>query len=963
MLGLLAGYAVMAVLAPALVRWWGPRALYAVAIVPAITFAWALSYLGEIRDGGAIVEAYPWVPHLNQELAFRMSTFPWLMVLIVSGIGTLVLIYSARYFSPTSKGLNRFTWSFIAFAGAMFGLVISDDLLLLYVFWELTTVFSYLLIGLDPGKRASRRAAMQALLVTTLGGLAMLVGFIMLGQHAGSYRLSEVVQNTPDGAYLSVALVLVLLGALSKSAIFPFSFWLPAAMAAPTPVSAYLHAAAMVKAGVFLIGMLAPTFADNALWQPIVLVGGTITMFFGAWAALRQRDIKLLAAYGTVSQLGLITVVLGSGIPDAAVAGVALLVSHAMFKAALFLTVGVIDRMTGTRDINELSGVGRQSPLLLTTGVLAVASMVGFPPLFGFIAKEAAYGAFLYSGTTADYIVLAGLVVGSALTMAYGLRFLWGAFATKDDTPDTEVNTAGTIFMMAPVLLAFLGLAAAVFVPFVDSLIFPYGETFAQPATAHLEIWHGFNLALGLSALALVAGAGIFYLNRNWEKMQLIRFPADGSDSYSKVMKWIDRAAVDTTGTTQRGSLPFYLGTILLAMVVTSGIALALASSWPSQVQLFASPVQLGVGVAMIIASIFAARAQRRLTAVILVGIVGFGVAALFILHGAPDLGLTQFLVETATIIMFVLVLRRMPANFSERPIKIVRWMRISIGVAVGLVASLMALIAVNGRDAVPVSVDFPQLAYDVGGGSNVVNVTLVDIRVWDTFGELAVLVVAATGVASLIFGHARALRRRGAARPSASGMSASPWLAGQSSEAGRQAIIMQVVTRLLFHIIILFSIYLLFTGHDTPGGGFAGGLVAGLALVVRYLAGGRQELNAAAPVDAGRVLGMGLLICLGTGIGSWVFGGEIFESAIVDVDIAVLGNIHLASSAIFDIGVYLIVVGLLLDILRSLGAEVDRQQEIQESEGDEAEVDDADSPVSATDSTSSHVNKPKGQT
>ncbi|QSB07113.1 Na+/H+ antiporter subunit A [Natronoglycomyces albus] len=936
MLGLLASYAAAAVVAPALVRWWGPRALYAIALVPAATFAWALSHARAVYDGGAVIEIYPWVPQLDLELAFHMGTFGWFMVLIVSGIGTLVLIYSARYFQADSPSLSRFTWSFIAFAGAMFGLVISDDLLMLYIFWELTTVFSYLLIGMDPERRAARRAAMQALLVTTLGGLAMLVGFIMLGQHAGSYRLSEVVASVPEGTYLSVALVLILLGALSKSAIFPFSFWLPAAMAAPTPVSAYLHAAAMVKAGVFLIGMLAPVYAANALWQPIVLTGGAITMFFGAWAALRQRDLKLLAAYGTVSQLGLITIVLGAGGANTAVAGVALLLSHAMFKAALFLIVGVIDRTCGTRDIWQLSGLGRQRPFLLFTAVLAVASMVGFPPLFGFIAKEAALSAFIDAGSGVNQLVVAALVGGSALTVAYGLRFLWGAFAPKPGVETIQVRQAGFIFMLAPVLLAALGLVSGMAAPAIDRAILPYAQTFAEPVSLHLALWHGYNLPLLLSLVAFAAGAGVFALSQRWERMSLLKFPRDGSDGYRTAMSWIDRAAVEMTGATQRGSLPFYLGLILLVMIVTSGAALVFTRSWPQQVELFTSPIQVAAALVIIVVSIFAAGTQRRLTAVILVGVAGYAVAGIFVLHGAPDLALTQFLVETATVVLFVLVLRRMPANFSERPVKMVRWARIGIGIAAGIVASLMAFVAVGGREAIPVSTEFPDLAYYVGGGANVVNVTLVDIRVWDTMGEVAVLVVAATGVASLIFGHSRALRRRGAARPTATYRS--PWLAGASPEAARQAIILQVVTRILFHAIILFSIYLLFAGHNTPGGGFAGGLVAGLALVVRYLAGGRHELNAAAPVDAGRVLGIGLFIALGAGATSLFFGREIFESAVIDLDIPILGNIHAASSAVVDIGVYLIVIGLILDILRSLGAEIDRQQESSESEPDDGD-------------------------
>lgn len=425
MLVLVAVHALAAVVAPGLVRRFGRRALYAVALAPAATLVWALTRTGGVRSGEPVVETWPWVPRIGLEIALRMGTLSWLMVVLVGGVGALVLAYSARYFRSDDPGLGRFAAVFVAFAGSMLGLVVSDDLLLLYVFWELTTVFSYLLIGYDPAKRASRRAAMQALLVTTLGGLAMLAGFVMLGQHAGSYRWSVVATDLPGGGYLVTALMLILLGALSKSAIVPFSFWLPGAMAAPTPVSAYLHAAAMVKAGVFLVALLGPAVADVTAWRVVLLCTGLATLLLGGWVALRQTDLKLLLAYGTVSQLGLLMVILGAGTRDAALAGAAMVLAHALFKATLFLVVGIVDHTTGTRDLRELSGLGRRAPVLAGVAVLAAASMAGLPPTAGFVAKEAALDAFRHGGP-ADLLVLVGVVAGSALTVAYTLRFLWG---------------------------------------------------------------------------------------------------------------------------------------------------------------------------------------------------------------------------------------------------------------------------------------------------------------------------------------------------------------------------------------------------------------------------------------------------------------------------------------------------------------------------------------------------------
>ncbi|GAA0798268.1 Na+/H+ antiporter subunit A [Spirilliplanes yamanashiensis] len=909
MLVLLAVHALAAVLAPSLVRALGRRALYLLALAPAAALGWALTT-------ATATETHPWVPQLGLEVALHMGALGRLMVVLVGGVGALVLAYSARYFAPDDAGLGRFAALFVAFAGAMLGLVVADDLLLLYVFWELTTVLSYLLIGHDAARRAGRRAALQALLVTTFGGLAMLVGFIVLGEHAGSYRWSVIAGDLPSGPLLTVAAVLILLGALSKSALVPFQFWLPAAMAAPTPVSAYLHAAAMVKAGVFLVALLTPAFAVSAVWQAVAVTAGLATLLYGGWRALREHDLKLLLAYGTVSQLGLLVAVLGTGTRTAALAGAAMVLAHALFKSALFLVVGVVDHVTGTRDLRELSGLGRRMPALAAVGVLAAASMAGLPPLAGFVGKEAVFAAFA-TGAPLDTAVLAGLVAGSALTVAYSARFVWGAFG---GAKPSEALPPGPALLAPAALLAAAGLAAGLAAPVVDGLLAPYAAGLPGPGY-HLALWHGLSVPLGLSAVAVTAGAAVFAATRRRSRDAAERPPA-GTAAYDRLMHGVDRLAVELTGATQRGSLPFYLGVILLVMVVLAGVALLAGAPWPVALRPWDTPLQAVVGAVVAVAAIGAARAHRRLTAMILVGVAGYAVAVLFILHGAPDLALTQALVETATIVMFVLVLRRLPATFSERPLRGSRLVRVAIGVAVGAVAAAMAYVAAAGRQARPVSLGFPDLAVSYGGGDNVVNVILVDIRAWDTMGEISVLVVAATGVASLIFRRSADLRQRAPAPPPGPGTG---WLR-TATGAAQQSIVLQVVTRLIFHVIVLFSLYLLFSGHDAPGGGFAGGLVAALALAVRYLAGGRDELNAAAPVDAGKVLGTGLFVSVGTGLAALPFGGQILQSAIVDLHLPVLGHVHLVTSTFFDIGVYLIVVGLVLDILRSLGAEMDRQ-------------------------------------
>ncbi|WP_433391597.1 Na+/H+ antiporter subunit A [Micromonospora sp. KLBMP9576] len=938
MLVLLIIHLAAALVAPLLVRWWGPRACYPLALAPAAAFGWALAHTGAVRDGGAVVETYPWIPQLGLDLALRLTTLSWLMTLLVGGVGALVLVYSARYFGPESLGMARFAAVLVAFAGAMLGLVLADDLLLLYVCWELTTIFSYLLIGHSTERRSSRWAAAQALTVTTLGGLAMLVGFIMLGEHAGSYRWSEIVDGPlPGGAYLATVVVLILAGALSKSAVLPFSSWLPVAMAAPTPVSAYLHAAAMVKAGVYLIGLLGPVLAGVGPWRPVVVVAGLATMLAGGWAALRQTDLKLLLAYGTVSQLGLLTVAVGAGTPDTALAGAAMLLAHALFKAPLFLVIGIIDHGAGTRDLRELSGLGRRAPLLVAVTVLAAASMAGLPPLVGFVAKEAVLAAF-----TDRPAVVAVLVAGTALTVAYSVRFVWGAFATRPGVPPTGVGRIPAAMFAPPALLAAVGLAAGPAAGLLDGLLRPYAELFGA-VDEHLALWHGLTPALGLSALAVAAGVVLHALRGPLAPaLRRLRVPVGGNEGYEWVTRRFDRLSIEVTGATQRGSLPQYLGIILLVLTVVPGGAMLATRPWPDRVALWDNPLQVVVVAVVAVAAVLAVGARRRLTAMLLVGVTGYGTAMLFVAYGAPDLALTQFLVETATIAVFVLVLRRLPERFSARP-RGRRWVRRTIGLAAGVVVAGLALTAAAARRAPTISDAFPDLAVNHGYGRNVVNVTLVDIRAWDTMGELSVLVVAATGVASLVFEQSRTGPRP--RRPQPPNRVQRPghrvWLRGGATLHKRQrSIVLEVVTRLLFHTVVVFSLFLLFSGHNAPGGGFAGGLVAGLALAVRYLAGGRYELAEAAPVAAGTVLGAGLLVSIGTGAVALLAGGSVLESAQLDLWLPLIGEFHLITSLFFDVGVYLVVVGLVLDILRSLGAEVDRHIEAAGESGGGLRVD-----------------------
>lgn len=986
MITVLAVHFAVAAVAPFLFRKFGRNSFYALAAVPAGSFVWLLlqhgavySGAGAAQGGTGVSEVLPWIPELKIELAFRMDALAWVMSLLVLGVGALVLVYCARYFKDKDDYLGGFGAQLLAFAGVMFGLVTADDLLLMFIFWELTTVLSYLLIGYARTRLSARRSALQALIVTTAGGLAMLVGLIILGFNAGTYRISALLEMAPAliigpaAGAVGAAVVLILVGAITKSALVPFHFWLPGAMAAPTPVSAYLHAAAMVKAGIYLVARLAPGFAETAFWLPVVLGLGLATMLVGGYRALRQTDIKLILAYGTVSQLGFLTMVVGLGKPDAALAGLALLLAHGLFKATLFLVVGIIDHQAGTRDIRKLSGVYRSSRALAIVAAIGAASMAGIPPLAGFVAKESVFEAFVhYSADPAaslwGTVILVGLVLGSILTFAYSARFMWGAFAVKPGVETTPFKPIKPAFLAAPAILSLLTIVYGLWPAPVDSWIQPYAALFVpdgeDPAAAagHLALWHGLTPALGLTAITFALGLAMFYGRNTVSRLQgLVPGWIDGDRSYQLTIGALDDAAVWITGRTQRGSLYFYLSVILTVAFVLPLTALVLANKPLPQDLYFIdpnSPLQIVVGAGIVIGALAAVRANKRFLAVLMVAVTGYGIALMFALQGAPDLALTQMLVESIILVAFVLAMRSLPAELRDRTGGKYRVVRVIIGAAFGVTMVFVAIFALGARVAAPVSLEFPQLAYEGGGGLNIVNVTLVDIRAWDTFGEISVLALAATGVASLIFvrGRGEGIRAsstvaegtvgrrspgagRGSTRDDATlamsrrfaASSRDAWLvAGRTMAPERRSIIFEVVTRLVFHSIIVFSIYLLLAGHNFPGGGFAGGLTAGLALTVRYLAGGRFELREATPISAGTLLGIGLATAAASGLVPLLLGGQVFQSAIIEFWLPVFGDVKFVTSTIFDIGVYIVVVGLALDVLRSLGAEIDEHFEEQ---------------------------------
>ncbi|MEV0231931.1 Na+/H+ antiporter subunit A [Nonomuraea sp. NPDC050786] len=909
---LLVLHAVAAVCAPWLVK---RASLALLALPPAAAFL--ATALGRLPAR----ESRTWAPQLGLELAFRVDALAVLMISLVTGVGALIMIYSTRYFSRGDEGLGRYGLFMSGFAGSMLGLVAADNLLLLYVFWELTTVCSYLLIGYDSESRPSRRAAMKALWVTTIGGLAMLAGFVLLGQAAGTYRVSDIVGHPPHVS--PAAVVLILAGALSKSAIFPFSTWLPAAMAAPTPVSAYLHAAAMVKAGVYLLARLGPALGDVAPWREVAVPLGVVTMLLGGWRALRETDLKRLLAYGTVGQLGLLTVLFGSGNGGAALAGAAMLPAHALFKAALFLVVGIVDHAAGTRDLRELSGAGRSMPWVCAVAVLAGASMAGLPPLVGFAGKEAALETLMGAP-----LVLAGVVAGSALTAAYTLRLLWGAFGDKPGVAARETHRVSAAMFGPAALLSVLGLVLAPFVSWYGHALSGYIATFRDKGhETHVVLWGGFSLPLLLSAASLAAGVALFLAREPVARAGAALHVLDSGQIFWSAVRRLDRFAIQLTGLVQRGSVPDYL---MLTLFTAIGVGVfSLASGGPPRLDVpvvaWQRPEQLLVAVLIVASAALALFARAYILLGVVVGITGYGTALLFLVHGSPDLALTQFLAETVSLVVFALVLRRLPVG----PVRgrLPFWFRSGLGLAVAVVVTGAGMLAMGARTAQPVGA-LMGAAAEQAGARNIVSALIVDIRAWDTMGESTVLVVLTLGVTSLVF-----LRRTSYHIEPGPHVSAerTRWLAA-TLPRGQRALAFEVVARLTFHTVLVLSVFLLFIGHSAVGGGFAGGIVAGMAITVRYLAGGRNELAAAVPMHAGVLMGVGLTLSTGTALAGLLFGRAALDLISTDVTLPLAGHLHVGTGLLFDLGVYVSVVGMVQDILRALGAELDRQIDAEES-------------------------------
>jgi multicomponent Na+:H+ antiporter subunit A len=752
----LCGFAI-ALAAPFLPTWRWRAGRWLAAGPPAASFAYFLSLVPEVADGGTVIFSREWIPTLGIAFALRADGLSLLMALLVSGMGAVVVLYAGEYLRG-KPGLGRFMAYLFGFMASMLGLVLANDLITLFVFWELTSITSFLLISFESEKPEARKAATQALLVTGGGGLALLAGFALIGIEAGTYDISRVTAGagalTGSGWYLAI-LLLVLAGAFTKSAQFPFHFWLPGAMAAPTPVSAYLHSATMVKAGVYLLARLHPALGGTTEWTFALTTFGAVTMVVGGYVALHQRDLKLILAYSTVGALGLLVLLLGIGTGLAVKGAVVFLLAHALYKGTLFLAAGSIDHGTGTRDINALGGLSRAMPVTAAALAIGAVSLAGFGPVLAFIGKEALIEAALHFDRTGELAVLAAVVAGGALfAAAAGMvaRVLIGTL----QTPHTPHESPPEM-LVGPVLLSILsvGLAVAPGIIGTDIVSPAAGAIAGEPVKVKLALWHGFNMALLLSVVSVGVAAAVVW---SWPRIGPLSergVNAAGPFRPGELYEWsllnLNRVARQQTHLLQNGYLRLYLAVTL----ATAAALVAAAIAARGGVDLGNSYGDIafyeGVIAAVIISGAgLAIRARDRLTAVAALGAVGFGVALVYAFFGAPDLALTQFLVETLTVLLFVLVFYRLPRLADVSAVS-TRVRDAVLSIAAGALMSVLVLASITHRSDHSLTQYFAETSKPLAHGRNVVNVILVDFRALDTLGEIIVIAVAALGVVAML--------------------------------------------------------------------------------------------------------------------------------------------------------------------------------------------------------------------
>ena len=889
------------------------------------SFLLLLSQAPAIFDGAVMTQTWSWLPQLGIDFSFRLDSLGLLFALLISGIGTLIYIYAYYYLNPKNS-LSKLYLLLMLFMAAMLGISLSNNLIILLVFWELTSISSFLLVGYWSNYEAAQRGSRMALTITGMGGLAMLGGFVLLGQITGTYQLDQILMMTEQiqSHHLFVpTLLLILLGAFTKSAQFPFHFWLPNAMAAPTPVSAYLHSATMVKAGLFLVARLLPIFAGAALFHNIVTFVGLFTLCMAAFFAIFKEDLKGLLAYSTISHLGLIMCLLGIGSPLAVAAAIFHIINHATFKAALFMIAGIIDHESGTRDLRKLSGLWQLLPFTATLTMITAASMAGVPLTNGFLSKEMFFTELVAS--------LSGpLMVGSAIVatlagifaVAYSIRLVHGVFfdgPLGKQVPNKDAHEPAFGMRAPATLLAILcilvGLLPALLVEkIVNSTTQATTQNFDFEGT-HLALWHGFNLPLLMSVIALLGGI-IFYfsLAKGGALREIDLDPKlgrlQGRVLFDLFLKNLLLNSRRFRRATENGKLQSYLLWIVIFTVGLVGFPLLSNAVGTGTRELTHAPALAIILWLLLFSACWMLLwfHHERIKAVLISGAVGLVVTMVFIGFSAPDLALTQITVDVVTTVLLLMSLSLLPqlTPYESSPTR--RWRDAIIALGGGLGIAAIAWLIMT-RDHNSISWFFLQQSIPLGGGTNVVNVILVDFRGFDTFGEITVLGIAAIGVLSLMDG----MRAHGTTMTQ-----------GLTYRFNPSPLMLRITASWILPVALVVSLYIFMRGHNLPGGGFIAGLVTSLALIIQYIAVGQDKTEQLLGAKSGRLyeiwIGIGLTIAGLTGIAAWFWSRPFLTSAHIYVSPPIIGEMHLASAALFDVGVYVTVVGATMLMISVLG-------------------------------------------
>ena len=914
------------------------------ALVSLAALVWVALLFPTLQTGQVLHEEYRWIPSAGINFSVRMDGFAWMFAMLVTGIGLLVALY-ARYYMSKNDPVPRFFSFFLAFMGAMLGVVLSGNVVQLVFFWELTSLFSFMLIGYWYHRKDARRGARMALTVTGAGGLAMLAGMLMLGHIAGSYQLDVILgagERIRAHPLYTPMLVLVLLGAFTKSAQFPFHFWLPRAMAAPTPVSAYLHSATMVKAGVFLLARLWPALSGTEQWFWLVGGAGVVTLVLGAYFAMFQNDLKGLLAYSTISHLGLITLLLGLNRDLAAVAAVFHIMNHATFKASLFMAAGIIDHETGTRDMRRLSGLWKAMPITGTPAFVASAAMAGVPLMNGFLSKEMFFAETVDLSSTPllDYGLPVAATLAGIFAVVYSLRFSVGVFLGPPARQLPLEPHEPVRWMRVPIeILVLLCIVVGIFPQWS---IGPALDVAARPVVGgamppfSLAIWHGFNKPLVMSLIALGGGIALYLLLRRgvvagrFKHAPLLGL--NGQRLFESTLYGLDRASRWALAVLSTYRLQPQMLLMVLAAIVFASVALwAGGISWGDRPRVPGNLEFALLWVLGCVAALAAANQAKfhRLAALILLGAVGLAVSLTFLWFSAPDLALTQLTVEVVTTVLFLLGLRWLPKRRPEEAEHL--GLRVRARRARDFVVSLVAgggmavlAYAMMTRPA-PQSISpfFIDRSLPEGGGTNVVNVMLVDFRAFDTMGEITVLGIVGLTVYALLrrFRPPREMAalppQQRAVPPDLVSDLINPRTA-QDTALGYM-MVPAVLVRLLLPIAVVIALYFFMRGHNLPGGGFVAGLCVAIAFLTQYIVAGTYWVEAHLQLKVIRWIALGMLAAVATGLGSLWFGYPFLTSHTAHVTLPGLGEVHFPSAMLFDVGVFAVVVGATLLILTAL--------------------------------------------